>query len=68
MDGGIYLESDILNSFHAFWPLYHYCARSKATDPDVFSMYFDLLEESMKENKLDVKPEEIFNIDDSNAP
>ena len=31
-------------------------ARSKATDPDVFSRYFDLLEETMKENKLDGKP------------
>ena len=42
-------------------------ARSKATDPDVFSRYFDLLEETicMKENKLDGKPGQIFNMDES---
>ena len=38
-------------------------ARSKATDPDVFSRYFDSLEETMKENKLDGKPGLIFNMD-----
>ena len=43
-------------------------ARSKATDPDVFSRYFDLLEETMKENKLDGKPGQIFNMDESAMP
>ena len=31
-------------------------------------MYFDLLEETMKENKLDAKPGQIFNIDESAMP
>ena len=43
-------------------------ARSKATDPDVFSRYIDLLEETMKENKLDGKPGQIFNMDESAMP
>ena len=42
--------------------------RSKATDPDVFSRYFDLLEETIKENGLDGRPGQIFNMDESGIP
>ena len=37
--------------------------RSKATDPDVFSRY--LLEETIKENGLNGKPGQLFNMDKS---
>jgi len=43
-------------------------ARSKASDPDVFMRYFDLLEETIKENGLDGKPGQIFNMDESAMP
>lgn len=43
-------------------------ARSKATDPEVFMRYFDLLEETIKENGLDGKPGQIFNMDESAMP
>ena len=43
-------------------------ARSKATDPDVFMRYFDLLEETMKENGLDGKLGQMFNMDESGMP
>ena len=42
--------------------------RSKATDPDVFSRYFDLLEETIKENGLNGKPGQMFNMDESGMP
>ena len=38
-------------------------ACSKATDPDVLLRYFDLLEETMKENGPDGKPGQMFNMD-----
>ena len=40
----------------------------KATDPDVFSRYFDLLEETIKENGLNGKPGQMFNMDESGMP
>ena len=42
--------------------------RSKATDPDVFSRYFDLLEDTIKENGLHGKPGQMFNMDESGMP
>ena len=41
---------------------------SKATDPDAFSRYFDLLEDTMKENDLDGRLGQIFNMDESGMP
>ena len=43
-------------------------SRSKATDPDVFSRYFDLLENTIKENRLHGKPGQMFNMDESGMP
>ena len=43
-------------------------AKSKVTDPDLFSRYFDLLEDTIKENGLHGKPGQMFNMDESGMP
>ena len=43
-------------------------ARSKATDPEMLGRYFDLLEETLGANKLEGKPGQIFNMDESGVP
>ena len=47
-------------------PLSH--VRSKATDPEMLQRYFDLLEETVKGNKLEGRPGQIFNMDESGMP
>ena len=42
--------------------------RSQATDPEMLQCYFDLLEETMKGNKLGGRPGQIFNMDESGMP
>ena len=43
-------------------------ARAKATDPEMFGRYFDLLERTLDENDLRGKPNQIFNMDESGMP
>ena len=43
-------------------------ARSKATDPEMLGRYFDLLEETLGANRLEGKPGQIFNMDESGVP
>ena len=43
-------------------------ARAKASDPEMFSRYFDLLEQTLRENHLTGKPGQIFNMDESGMP
>jgi hypothetical protein len=40
-------------------------ARAAATNPEIIAKYFDLLEETLKDNDLLTKPAQIFNCDDS---
>ena len=42
--------------------------RAKASDPEMLSRYFDLLEKTMEENHLTGKPGQIFNMDESGMP
>ncbi len=42
--------------------------RSKATDPEMLQRYFDLLEETVKGNKLEGRPGQVFNMDESGMP
>ena len=68
MDGGTHSGKDIqsLSQLYVPAPVSH--VRSKATNPDIFSRYFNLLEETMKENSLDERPRQIFNMDESGMP
>lgn len=43
-------------------------ARAKATDPEMFARYFDLLERMIQENDLVGKPGQLFNMDESGMP
>ena len=43
-------------------------ARAKATDPEVFSHYFDLLESTLCEHDLLDKPSQLFNMDKTGVP
>ncbi len=42
--------------------------RSKASDPEMLGRYFDLLEETLTANKLEGRPAQIFNMDESGMP
>ena len=43
-------------------------ARSHASDPDMISRYFDLLERTLEENDLVSKPGQLYNMDESGMP
>ena len=43
-------------------------ARAKATDPEMLSRYFDLLERTLDQNDLRGRPNQIFNMDESGVP
>lgn len=43
-------------------------SRAKASDPEVISTYFDMLEKCLLENNLMNKPAQIFNIDETGMP
>ena len=43
-------------------------SRAKASDPEMLSRYFDLLEQTLRENGLIGKPGQIFNMDESGMP
>ena len=43
-------------------------ARARASDPEMVSRYFDLLERTLKENDLIGKPGQVFNMDESGMP
>ena len=43
-------------------------SRAKASDPEVISNYFDMLEKCLSENKLTNKPAQIFNLDETGMP
>lgn len=43
-------------------------ARARASDPEVVSRYFDLLEQTLDENGLRDRPGQIFNMDESGMP
>lgn len=43
-------------------------ARAKASDPEVISSYFDMLEKVLEEYELHDKPAQIFNIDETGMP
>ena len=43
-------------------------ARARASDPEMLSRYFDLLEQTLQENDLKGKPGQIFNMDESGMP
>lgn len=43
-------------------------AREKMTSAEVFSSYFNLLEETLKEHDLLGKPAQIYNCDESGMP
>ena len=43
-------------------------ARAKATDPDVFAKYFDILEECFLQNEIFDKPSAIYNCDETGLP
>ena len=43
-------------------------ARAKASDPEMLSRYFDLLEQTIQENGLTGKPGQILNMDESGMP
>jgi len=42
--------------------------RAKASDPEMLSWYFDLLEQTIRDNHLTGKPGQIFNMDESGMP
>ena len=42
--------------------------RAKASDPEMLSRYFDLLEQTLDENGLNGKPGQVFNMDESRMP
>ena len=44
------------------------CARAISSDPDVINRYFDLLEQTLKDNGLEQKPCNIFNMDETGMP
>lgn len=43
-------------------------ARARASDPEMLTHYFDLLEQTLHENNLIGKPGQIFNMDESGMP
>ena len=43
-------------------------ARAKATDPSVFTKYFDILEECLLQNQIFDKPSAIYNCDETGLP
>ena len=43
-------------------------ARAKASDPEVFEHYFDLLESTLTEYDISDKPMQIFNMDETGVP
>ena len=43
-------------------------SRAKATDPEVFNCYFDILESCLKDNKIMDCPSRIFNCDETGLP
>ena len=49
-------------------PAHLSAARAKASDPEMLSCYFDLLEETLTEHKLLDKPSQIFNMDETGVP
>ena len=42
--------------------------RAVSSSPEILNSYFDLLEETMKQNDLFDKPSQIFNLDESGMP
>ena len=42
--------------------------RDLASDPSVFEVYFNLLEETVEENELMGKPGQIYNMDETGLP
>lgn len=43
-------------------------ARAVSSSPEILAMYCDLLEKTLMENKLDGKPTQIFNVDETGFP